>query len=141
MESFSLNIKFIGFIEKHNSKVYESRKLSDLIGEKKKPKKRIEIITYLEKGEIVISWMGYFEDNETGDILSPDCYYTDGNYIWPSYLIYYLKKYPNFKLEKQFIDYLEKSNFLFPSVSKNKIKLLESNFSKILVSNAPLRRR
>lgn len=125
-------IHFVGFNKEFNEKVFDQNTYSEEL-KRTKPKKRERIINYLEKGEVVIAWMGYFIDKE-GKLISPDCYYTDGNYIWPSYFTSFIKDNCNFPIGENFIEYLERINYNFPRVDGPKLTYIRESFSKILVS-------
>lgn len=131
-------IHFVGFDKEFNEKVFEQTTYSEEL-KRTIPKKRERIINYLEKGEIVIAWMGYFIDKEE-KLISPDCYYTDGNYIWPSYFTSFIKDDYNYSIDENFIDYLESVNYSFPKVDSSKLIYIRDNFSKVLVSTPPSQR-
>ncbi|CAM1365487.1 conserved hypothetical protein [Tenacibaculum sediminilitoris] len=137
MKDFQKSIIFLGFIEGFNKKLFQQISFSDVL-KKRIPEKRQKIIDYLEKGEIVVAWMGYFVDNK-GNLISPDCYYTDGNYIWPSYLISFMKDDCNYCINEGFIDYLEDLDYNFPRVDNFKLEYIKNNLSKVLVSTPPER--
>lgn len=101
----------IGFIKEHNNikeavdySVFKSEILAnnDVI---------TDIISYLNNGVYLFGWMGVFMDLENQDIISPDCYYTDGVYVWPAYFPYYLKKHPNTQVDENFLTHISKNNF------------------------------
>ncbi|CAM1353278.1 hypothetical protein [Tenacibaculum halocynthiae] len=77
--------------------------------------------------------MGYFINFENDELIFPDSYYTDGVFICPSYLPYYLKKYPNFKLEEGFISHLISVNYQNKKViGKRDVLIIENKLSKLL---------
>ena len=51
-----------------------------------------QAVGFLSRGTVVLALMGFFVDQETGQEVAPKLYYTDGQWIWPSYLAYYLNK-------------------------------------------------
>ena len=51
-----------------------------------------KVCQYLHSAKMVIGWMGYFQGFETKEFIAPDSYLTDGVWVWPSYLSYYLNK-------------------------------------------------
>lgn len=69
------------------------------------------IIQYLNSGQIVIGWMGYFIDIESKEPIAPDSYLTDGDWVWPSYLSYYLQKGFYSLLDMDFLDHIQRNNF------------------------------
>ncbi|KAA2243452.1 hypothetical protein F0L74_13230 [Chitinophaga agrisoli] len=69
------------------------------------------IVSYLEKGKLVLGWMGHFVDLQTKEHIAPHAYLSDGIWIWPSYYQYYLKECPNYKLDKDFVNYIREKDF------------------------------
>lgn len=72
-----------------------------------------EICNYLNNGIMLAACFGM----ET-DVINPDagfsgcpCYLTDGTWVWPGDLIYYVEKY-NLQLPKEFLDFMEGNNYL-----------------------------
>lgn len=104
-------MKLIGFIKEHNNIIeaqkYSSINITSIISQ-------VDInliIDYLNNGELVFGWMGYFMDIDNGDLISPDSYYTDGIYIWPAYLPYYLKKGLNYLINQEFLYHVSNNNY------------------------------
>ena len=50
--------------------------------------------------------------------------YTDGIWLWPQYIIEYIKKYPNIKLDEDFVKHVLRNK-------EKKIDLSEEECSKI----------
>lgn len=111
-------MKLVGFIREYND-LSESKKLSELLESKSLYTTDIEkIINYLDQGVLLLGWMGYFIDFETKELIAPDSYFTDGIWVWPSYLSYYLKKHPMLMVDEDFVKHIEKKGFQF-SVEEN----------------------
>jgi len=127
-------MKLVGFIKEHNS-IVEAQEFSFIKGNNSRNQGIAEkIIDYLNSGVLVLAWMGYFMDLEDSSLISPDSYYTDGVYVWPAYFPYYLKKYPNYLIDDEFLSHISKNNYL---VDQTKIKedlktKLEAGLSKKL---------
>ena len=122
-------MKYIGFIKKHDSKIAtkcmaESQSNSVISNTIKS-----QIISYLNNGIVVMCWMGYASDIETGDLIGQDCYYTDGNWVWPVYFPYYIDKYKNYEIDHDFITYLLDNNFQYPDIEIDIISI-EDNLIK-----------
>ncbi len=82
-----------------------------------------ELIRYLEKGFHFCDWMCIIQD-EDGTVIGPNVYLTDGEWVWPEYFIYYLKKYVHSMIvDPSFIKYLNNSNFVYPQI--NEVRLRE----------------
>ncbi|HRP89538.1 MAG TPA: hypothetical protein PKX92_05820 [Edaphocola sp.] len=109
-------MRLFGFI-KENDSVEGSISIKDLIQEGgiESPYRK-EVIDYLEKGKLCVPWMGCIEDAndplfdtddyENDDFVAYYAIYTDGHWIWPQYIIEYLKKYPTMKIDTKFIQYV-----------------------------------
>ncbi|MBT2622436.1 hypothetical protein [Chryseobacterium sp. ISL-6] len=76
--------------------------------------------------------MGVFIDVENNRFIAPQIYYSDGEWIWPSYLIYYLEKDVSFNLGKDFIDNLQEKGFLMKIISKERLSEIENTFCEKL---------
>ena len=72
---------------------------------------RKKVCEYLDEGVIILAWMTYFFDPETKSSIAPDCYYSDGVWVWPSYYRYYIQKYPDLRIDPDFLDFLRLKNF------------------------------
>ncbi len=126
-------MKLVGFIKEHNS-VEESQTLNELVnGFNYDDDVKTEVIKYLNRGELIVSWMGYFFDLVTKEPITPDSYFTDGTWIWPGYLPHYLTKY-NVKIDDLFIENIKKSNFNFslPDAFFAKKGDLENKYLQVL---------
>lgn len=107
-------MKYIGFIKEHDEKMSEAIHFNEIINSADEQADSIKkIVNYLDKGVLLFGWMGFVYDLENEKPIKPDSYYTDGEWIWPVYFPYYLKKYPKFPVNKDFIDYLKNKNFEF----------------------------
>lgn len=127
-------MKLIGFIKEHNN-IKEAIDYSVFKTGMSHPVSA-EIINYLDSGIYIFGWMGVFMDLDNQDIISPDCYYTDGIYVWPAYFSYYLKKHPNTQIDEHFLEHASKNNF---RIDESKIddclkEELELEFSKRIAS-------
>ena len=49
-----------------------------------------QAVAFLARGTVVLALMGFFSDLKTGEEVAPLVYYTDGQWVRPSYLAYYL---------------------------------------------------
>jgi hypothetical protein len=111
-------MKLLGFIKEYNN-IKDAVNLDIWLNEKSSINTDSEkILQYLDQGVLLLSWMGYFTDVKTKELIAPDSYYTDGVWVWPSYLPYYLKKDSSLVIDKEFIEYLKNRNFNF-KVSDN----------------------
>jgi hypothetical protein len=130
-------MKFIGFIKEHNpikeAITLQSIKDSNTING---DRLSLKVVDYLNSGELLLAWMGYFIDFENNKPIAPDSYFTDGEWIWPAYFVYYLNKYPRYPIEKSFIDHLHSKNFKMDStISPRDKSILEKKVSLKLNEN------
>ncbi len=127
-----LIMELIGFIKEHN-KIEGAKSYTDLVSNYSNEHGIIveRVIDYLNKGKLLLSWMGYFFDLEDNSIIAPDSYYTDGVYIWPAYLPHYLKKNPDLYLDETFLNILAEKKFEF-KISDNNLEKMEEDLSRIL---------
>lgn len=98
-------MRFVGFIREYND-IEEAKFLQEVIKCHVNRIDVLEIINYLKEGILAFAWMGYFVDIETKALIAPDSYFTDGLWVWPAYLPYYLSKYPGMHLDYDFVEYL-----------------------------------
>ena len=77
-------------------------------------------------------WMGYFIDPESGILICPDEYYTDGVYVWPGYFSYFLKKYPAWNLDKTFLEHVEVIGSMPMPVPAETVRIIEKELSVFL---------
>jgi hypothetical protein len=92
------------------------------------PDENAKICQYLESGvEFIVS------PGVTYDVINPDngtsgiaSSYSDGTWLWPGDLSYYVKKY-NIKLPDEFISTMRKSNWIVP------IRLEDMNYDEIII--------
>ena len=104
-------MKLTGFIKEYNS-IKEAVSLNDLFTNTFESNDNVEgIIKYLNSGVLLMGWMGYFIDVKTKKLIAPDSYYTDGIWVWPSYLPYYLEMYPSMEIDPDFMAHLKNRNF------------------------------
>lgn len=106
-------MRLVGFITEYEN-IIEAEPLSDALSiVDGNDVYNSQILSYLDKGELVFGWMSHYVDLETGEWIAPKAYYTDGYWVWPSFYPYYLRKNPSMKIEKDFLDYLISIDFVF----------------------------
>ena len=109
-------MKLVGFIKELDRYTWASPLCDELCVENNSEELVNNIISYLEKGKVILGWMGYFVDLRTQDHIAPHAFLTDGEWVWPSYYQYYLKIYPNYKLNNNFINFLRQKNFIMEEI-------------------------
>lgn len=127
-------MKLAGFIKEHNC-IKEAVGLNELITNPSESYPNIEkVIKYLNSGALILAWMGYFIDEKKKILIAPDSYYTDGVWVWPAYLPYYLGVYPFLKLDPNFLSHIENQKFELKVDEKfeNQKNVLEKELSEKL---------
>ena len=104
-------MKTIGFLTLHDH-CEEAQDLNDLIKSTRVYTYLDKIIEYLKLGHDFADTQLLLDDDE-GKPMFGLGYQTDGEWIWPNYFPYYLKKYPNYEIDKEFIEYLNEKSFLY----------------------------
>ncbi|MEN2399117.1 hypothetical protein GKZ90_0004980 [Flavobacterium sp. MC2016-06] len=124
-------MKFVGFIKEYNN-ITEAQEYKKFLNNAQNNKEIVSKITaYLNNGTVVLAWMNTLKSLDNDELIAPNCYCTDGSFVWPAYFAYYLKKYPNYKIDDDFLEHLEKNNF-----DSKKIKVsdkLKSELQKKLI--------
>jgi len=123
-------MKYIGFVREITN-IEESVTLSELpnasVDYDEETLKQIK--NYLDSGVCIFGWMGYSEDPLTKQPIAPDGFFTDGKWVWPNYLYYYIEKYsmevnPDFILDMQSAKFkFNPSNTLRSSLGKLELEL------------------
>ncbi|UCA61229.1 hypothetical protein KB553_06780 [Chryseobacterium rhizoplanae] len=124
-------MRYIGFIKEYNN-IPESFSLNSYRNQNGDNNEIENIINYLKNGNIALSWMGVFIDVENKNFIAPQIYYTDGEWIWPSYLVYYLEREKSFDLGKEFIDSLKRKKYIPKIILKEELSEIENTFSQKL---------
>lgn len=122
-------MEFIGFIKKHDNYIFAKDLQKYYLSGTEEDIHRNEVIEYLKKGILCGAIMCIAEDAD-GDMGSVSAY-TDGEWYWPEYLVNYLKKYQNFKLDKIFVKHVLKNKDKKIELSEEEVSELENEFFKI----------
>lgn len=132
---FRIKMKYIGFIKEYNN-IEGARSLQEVIEYCRDRADTLKIIEYLKEGTLAFAWMGYFSDVQTRALIAPDSYYTDGFWVWPAYLQYYLSKYPEMYLDYEFVEYVRMKKYQInpDGLSRMEIGRIENEISAKLNS-------
>lgn len=128
-------MKYVGFIKEHDENINDAIHFNEIINSPAPPNGNIKkIVKYLKKGIMLIEAPGSFYSVENKKPIVDIVYYTDGEWIWPAYFSYYLKKYPNFPIDNDFINYLSGKNFKLKASSDltNLLEQYETDFLNVL---------
>ncbi|WP_128330788.1 hypothetical protein [Apibacter sp. HY039] len=122
-------MKTIGFLKIHDESYKGSKDLKTMISTPRAYYNLDKIIEYLESGHYFADPLVFLDDDE--GLPLPDIgYQTDGEWIWPNYFPYYLKKYPNYEIDKEFLNYLNKKNFIYVAPDKSQTIKASDYFSR-----------
>jgi hypothetical protein len=125
-----IKMKYIGFIKEYNN-IEGAKSLQEVIEHCSERADTMDIIAYVKAGTLAFAWMGYFSDIQTRGLIAPDSYYTDGFWVWPAYLPYYLSKYPKMYLDNDFVEYIRMKKYQINSdeLSTMEIGRIENEIS------------
>ena len=123
-------MKFVGIIKDHeNFRVKIGLYIKDLASPIEKEDNLDNVVFYLEHGVRVFAFLEEIFDE--GIFIAPLVFYTDGKWIWPSYLPYYLKRGYWSLLPEEFINDVFNAKFIVPEVSRDKIKAARQFFMDV----------
>lgn len=127
-------MKYFGFVKEHDEYSI-SKSIHELVLDGNSVNvHKDEVLKYLQKGVMAVDLMGGCE-NAKNPLFGTDNYnddsfiayfacYTDGIWLWPQYIIEYIKKYPHIKLDIDFVNHVIKNK-------NNEVKVSEQECSKI----------
>lgn len=127
-------MKYFGFIREHNfiKEAVPFKVLRDSNIDFDDPETFDKVIEYLYNGQLVIAFMGRFQDIETKEYADFDSYLTDGEWVWPSYYPYYIKNHKTLFIEPEFYQHIIDNNFKRKDVTKSKIIEIYDELKKFL---------
>lgn len=98
---------------------------------------RWRIRKYLNKGYEINGFLTALEDeNRNMKFMCNHTFFTDGEFIWPAYLVYFLKYYPKFGLDPLFIQHIMANNFKpkISTITPELEKLFDDELEKIIIN-------
>lgn len=122
-------MKYIGFLKKHDPNFKFSKEFHEGIIVNDEIIKRV--LLHLNDGIIVWDWMEYWFDDDKEPIGSAT-YYSDGEWIWPGYFQFYLKKY-NIPIPEDFLAHCTNENHF--SIDESRFKDLINEFGKVYLES------
>lgn len=127
-------MKTVGFIKEYDEGFRDAQPLAKYLGSEIMGEGLLKsVLDYLDQGKAFEGIMSGLTDLDDDEKVIGSCeYFTDGKWIWVSYLPYYLKKHPNFQLDEEFISDLRGRNFEMPEVSKEQEKEAYSYFREFI---------
>lgn len=82
------------------------------------------VLNYLNSGRLVFAFLHYVY-NEQNEPIAPLSFYSDGKWVWPSYLSYYITHGYYSLLPDDFIKDITSNNFIVPLISDEEIRSAE----------------
>ena len=123
-------MKTIGFIKPFYEEDF-SKEIEEYLKEEINSDREM-LIEYMQKGKLCVALMGCVEDplDEKYDdnFIAYMASYTDGVYLWPQYVIEFMKKYPNFHLDQEFVDYVKENKDKPIDPSKEVVERIEREY-------------
>lgn len=112
-------MKRVGFFKELTHGDKNATSIKEIIGQNTLDKEP-EIINYLNNGKVFCIAPGGVCDvlDESKGVIESLEILTDGEWIWPSDLSYYLQNY-HIKLDEPFIEHIKKNNWKIPDVDIN----------------------
>ncbi|AZA78808.1 hypothetical protein EG347_15480 [Chryseobacterium sp. G0186] len=131
-------MKYFGFIKEHDDYSISKSIHEFITDEAPVNPYRDHVLEYLQNGVMAIPLMGCVEDakdslfgtddyKDDGFIAYYTCY-TDGGWIWPQYIIEYLKKYPHIKIDPAFVHHIIKNQNPKTNISEDDCLRIEKEF-------------
>jgi hypothetical protein len=119
-------MEFVGILKEHEGGLIKNgRSLSTYpISDVKDFEDIDNIINYLENGTILVAFLHWVNDAHNNPI-APMTIYTDGKWLWPSYLVYYLRQHYYSLLPNEFIDDIKNNKFIAPVLTRFEIGEVE----------------
>lgn len=112
-------MKFVGILKEHEAGKVKIGVSIDTVAPvvDMKDEEIDDIVRYLESGTIVFAFLHYVNDKQ-GIPICPLIFYTDGSWLWPSYITHYLKEGYYSLLPEEFRLSMRKNEFVVPPISK-----------------------
>lgn len=96
----------VGFIMEHDSNLECAKELSDMrTGEPLSDDILDKLIVYMRQGIQMMKTISTRYDTD-GEDTRARSYMSDGEWIWPEYYAFYLKKYPGIQVPQAFLDHV-----------------------------------
>lgn len=115
-------MKFVGILRDHERGLFKiGHSLSEYQMHEDAPVQNLQkILNYLENGAVVVAFLHFVFDNMNNPI-APFIIYTDGTWVWPSYLGYYYSKHYTDLIPEAFLVDMKYNSFNPPKVDDEKL--------------------
>jgi hypothetical protein len=99
-------MKAVGFLHKHDPHISCSKELTNILSIHCNEDRNLKLVaSYLKKGIPVIKYISELYDKDE-ELIGPNIVYTDGDWVWPGYYIFYLNKYKNLMIPEAFLKHI-----------------------------------
>ncbi len=125
-------MKYVGFLRQHDP-CSLAEDLLALPNCPSSPAGREEldvVVRHQQRAAFVFGWMHYVSDAQTGELIAPHGYYTDGEWVWPAYLLHYLGTRNLGAHYADFVAHARRGRTV--SVSKTALAAIEEHLSQLL---------
>jgi len=123
-------MKFVGFIKQEDKNISTAKDITEMFVDSSTDiLQKFAIIEYLKKGVFVTGVMSTICDLIDGEFIGTLDYYTDGEFIWPSYYPFYLNKYKTFKIDDELFNHAQKNKFQIREMSKDELEEIDLLFT------------
>lgn len=108
-------MQYFGFIKEHDDYPISESIHQLIMDDNPISTHKDDVLEYLQKGVLAVSLMGCIDgdaknplpEEETDDsFIAYYACYTDGTWLWPQYIIEYIKRYPYLQLNPEFITHV-----------------------------------
>lgn len=124
-------MKKAGFIKKFNQENFSKEFKSFFKENELDEKDRNILIKFMENGLMCVPFMGCVEDpldEDDENFIAYMAVYTDGIYYWPQYALEFVKKYPKFQLDNDFLLHAKRNYIKKPTITEKILEKLEEKF-------------
>jgi hypothetical protein len=125
-------MKYVGFLTQHDDCPL-AEDLQALPSGAPSPAAReaLAVVTgYQQRAALVFGWMHYVSDPQSGELIAPHGYYTDGEWVWPAYLLHYLGTRSLGAHYAEFVAHARAGRAI--SVSKTALVAIEAELTRLL---------
>ena len=125
-------MKYVGFLQRHDPcSVAEDLPTLPSVPPSPAAGEELSVVArHQQRAALVFGWMHYVSDAQTGELIAPHGYYTDGARVWPAYLLHYLSTRHLGAHYAEFVAHARRSRSV--SVSKTALAAIEEQPTRFL---------
>ena len=125
-------MKYVGFLQQHDP-CSVAEDLLTLPSGPPSPAAGEElslVVRHQQRATLVFGWMHHVSDAQTGELIAPHGYYTDGEWVLPAYLLHYLVTRHLGTHYAEFVAHARRGRSV--SVSKTALEAIEKQLTRLL---------